>query len=149
VANNAGAVAFTHGASPQTPRQLFSEDNMSLKQAVRQSSERRIKIVAVPFLGDVRIRSLKHSEMRRLRNSFADADGEIIRPRWERHLDLLAAEAIVDKDGNLELTEADAMSGFFDDLDGGAVKFLFSAITEHTGFLTDKGWGAVEQAAKN
>ena len=122
---------------------------MSLKEKLRQGNTRRFKTVNVPLWGDVRIRSLTHAEMRALRNSLSDSSGEPIKARVERISELLAVECIVDDKGNPDFTEAEAMSGLFDALDGGAARFLFREISEHTGFLADKDWQAVEEAAKN
>jgi len=122
---------------------------MSLKEQLRQGNTRRFKTVTVPLWGDVRIRSLTHAEMRRLRNSLSDSSGEQIKPRVERISELLAVECIVNDEGELEFTEADAMTGTFDALDGGAARYLFREISEHTGFMADRDWQAVEESAKN
>lgn len=121
----------------------------ALKERLRQGFERRFITVKLPFVGDVRLRSLTAAEMRSIRNSLTDDKGETIQSRVERLNELLAAESIVDENGNLEFTADEAMAGAFDTLDAGSAKVLWNAVIKHTGFAADTSWTGVEEAAKN
>lgn len=110
---------------------------------------RRFKSVKLPTGGEVKIRSLSTSEMRAFRASFTDRKGETITERLQRLQELLIAQCVCDDAGARELTDAEALNGAFDDVDGADSACLFHACKHWTGFGVDDDFSAIEDARKN
>ena len=122
---------------------------MGLKEKIAAASERRYKVVTIPELGDVKLRSLKRSEFRRLAQSMTDDKGETILARQAKQEELFLALVIVDEQNNQVFSEDDVFAGVFDELHGGVMRILLDAARQHTGVFGGDGWQAVESAAKN
>ena len=122
---------------------------MALKEKIAAASERRFKVVEIPEVGEVRLRSLKRSEFRRLAQSLSDDKGETIAHRQAKQEELFLALVIVDDQGVPTFSEDDVFAGVFDELDGGVMRVLLDAARQHTGVFGGDGWQAVESAAKN
>lgn len=118
------------------------------KERLFAATRTRYITIDVPIVGPVRVRSLSAGEMRTLRETFVDKKGEAT-DRLNRVNELLVANCIVDEDGERVISDADAMSGVFDDVDGGAFASLSMACRKHTNFASDPDWKAIEDAAKN
>lgn len=99
--------------------------------------------------GRVRIRSMTTGEMRALRASMLDRRGELNRKRSDRLRELLICKCACDDDGNLLLTEDDALGTAFDEIDGAVTTQLFIKCKAHTGFTEDEDFQAIEDAVKN
>ena len=118
------------------------------KERLFAAARTRYMTMDIPILGSVRLRSLSAGEMRTLRESFVDKKGEAT-DRLNRVNELLVANCIVDESGERVISDADAMGGIFDDVDGGAFASLSVACRKHTNFASDPDWKAIEDAAKN
>ena len=121
---------------------------MGLKEALRSGVQRRFSEVELPLLGKVRLRSLTSGEIRALRASMKDKDGEVNDKRFAMFDDLLIALCVVDAEGNQEFSEYDAINGALE-MDAGARGQLMEAIRNHTGVGAPEGWQPVIDAAKN
>ena len=110
--------------------------------------DRRVKIVPLE-IGDIRIQSMTNLEMRNLRSSLLDSKGELKRGRSDRLQELLIVSCALDDSGRLMFTDADAVNGVFDHIDGGVVTTLFAACKKHTGFAADDDFQLIEDAVKN
>ncbi len=116
---------------------------------VMRASARRYREVNLPGGKVARIQSLKASEMRRIRNSMLDRQGETQPERMKRFEDIVVCACLVNGDGELQFTDDDAMNGVLDDVDGMLLSRLYSECAKHTGFAVDIDWQSLEAAAKN
>ena len=121
---------------------------MGLRDVLRNGAERRFVTVDIPLLGSVRLRSLTSNEIRALRSSMRDAQGEVNKQRFALFDELLIALVVVDEANNCEFSEMDALNGGLE-MDAGARGQLMEAIKRHTGIGADEGWSPVVAAAKN
>jgi len=117
-------------------------------ELLSKSSGRRYKIVKLD-IGDIRIQSLTNTEMRQLRTSLLDRKGELIRERGDRMQELLISRCVLNADATPMFSDADALNGVFDSIDGGVVTTLFNACKKHTGFADDNDFTLIEDAVKN
>lgn len=121
---------------------------MNREQFLSQN-KRRYKTLRLPTGDDVTIQSLTAAEMRTFRESLADKKGELIKERGEKFNELLLALCLVDDHKQVMFTEADAMGGAFDQLDGLVILKLAEECREWTGFKGDSDFSAIEDAIKN
>lgn len=121
---------------------------MGLRDVLRNGAERRFATVDIPLLGEVRLRSLTSNEVRALRASMRDAQGEVNKQRFALFDELLIAIVVVDEANNCEFTEQDALNGGLE-MDAGSRGQLMEAIKRHTGIGAEDGWKPVVDSAKN
>ena len=112
-------------------------------------TSRRFQTIRLPDGDEVTIRSLTGGEMRTFRESLVDKRGELIKRRGDMLNELLLVRCLVGDDKQPMLTDAEAMSGALDDMDGAVVLTVAEACKTWTGFKTDGDFGAIEDAIKN
>ncbi len=111
--------------------------------------ERRYVEVPIALLGSVRLQSLTNKEMRAIRASLRNDDGEPIKERFDRLDAILVAATVVDEHGSTQFTDTDAMTDTFSWVDAGPWGVLCDAVRKHTGWGADASWKPIENAAKN
>lgn len=110
---------------------------------------RRFQTIRLPDGDEVTIRSLTGGEMRQFRESLVDKRGELIKRRGDMLNELLLVRCLVDDEKQTMLTDAEAMSGALDDMDGAVVLTVAQACKTWTGFTTDGDFSAIQDAIKN
>ena len=110
---------------------------------------RRYRMVSLPLGGKVRIQSLTAGETRALRQSLLNSKGELIKARGDRLQEILICACLVDESGNRIFSDADAMSGDWDNFDSAAAAVVYQSCKAWTGFGADADFAAIEDAIKN
>lgn len=110
---------------------------------------RRYHVISLPGIGDARLQSLTQAEMRSLRRSLRDADGNPSKERLDRLDGLLVAATVVDDSGARVFSDDDALGNGLDWIDGGPWAVLCDAVRRHVGWMAEIGWKPIEDAAKN
>ena len=110
---------------------------------------RRFQTIRLPDGDEVMIRSLTGGEMRLFRESLVDKRGELIKRRGDMLNELLLVRCLVGDDKQPFLTDAEAMDGALDEMDGAVVLTVAEACKSWTGFKTDGDFSAIEDAIKN
>lgn len=95
-----------------------------------KKTERRFLTVELPSGGEMRLRSLKRSEIRQWRRSWINSKGNVDARKLEYSDDCLLAMTLVDADGNPLFTVKEAQDGVFDDLDGADSAMLIDETIE-------------------
>lgn len=105
---------------------------LTREQFLAGGNQRRFKVVRIPGLGDVKIRSLKEGERARYETDTLDDDGETDREGLETAKRRLIIACVVDANGEPLLTpdDLDALA----DKDGAITGYLFDECRQHCGF---------------
>jgi len=119
------------------------------KRKFLSKTGRRYTTLRLPDGDDVTIRSLTGGEMRLFRESLVDKKGELIKRRGDMLNELLLVRCLVGDDRQPILTDAEAMSGALDEMDGAVILTIAEACKKWTGFKTDGDFSAIEDAIKN
>jgi hypothetical protein len=119
-----------------------------VKRRFFSATKRRYQEVELPVLGMVRIRSLTNDELASFRDSLYDDKG-VATKRQAKVNELLAAQCVVDENGDRVFSDDDAMGAAFGEIDSGPLGVLYGACVSHTNYRQTVTWRAIEDAAKN